>query len=284
MWLAVLARCHDAIKILESNEKRFQGPFRLRKVVKPQSTEEKYKSPLVKMSEPKIAFSEIPTKDNNKSAFSKQLNDLLQDIGLLNEAVELDDDPEPSLSSNVPKGTSPPPPPHISIRKDEPPFRNYTVNNRLQKMVQTDPLPKCADCEKRKKIVYKTNECQTGELMTYSISTQVSEDDFSHKLPKKQSLASLTPAQLLAQNAASSSSKRYIDSDDFDIYPSKTPFYRAGYDYSRGSDGFGNSRYTTSDRDREFRDENPNSAQYQGARGRGSSNNNFEVGHRYGYY
>lgn len=294
MWIAVLSRCHDAIKILESVEKKFQGPLQLRKTVKQPSTEDKYKSPLVRTAEAKISFTEIPTKDKSKTTFTSHLNNLLQEVGLLNEAVELDDDPEPVISSFLPKGTSPPPPPHISRQRhskryDEPPVRIHN-DNRLAKMVQTEPMPKCIDCEKRRKISYKTSGCQTGEMMTYSVSTQVTEDEFVARIPKNQSLASLTPAQLLAQNASSSSLKRYTDSDEFDIYPAKN-FNRGSFDYARAAESFNNSsgmmgtRYLPSDRDR-IRDDSlaPNSAQYLGARGRGPPGSSYDLGSRYSYY
>lgn len=256
--------------------------------MKQESVEEKYKSPLVKLSEAKIAFTEIPSKEKNKSAFTMHLNNLLRGIGLLNEVVEVDDDPEPIISSYVPKGTSPPPPPHISRQR---PNRNEETvrihnDNRLAKMVQTDPMPKCVDCEKRRKTLHKTTGSQTGELMTYSVSTQVTEDDFVSKMPKNQSLASLTPAQLLAQNAASSSSKRYAEPDDFDIYPSKAPFNRNNFDYARAAESYSSSsgtlnpRYLSQERDRE---EPPSSLMYSGARGRGGLNN-FDTGSRYSNY
>lgn len=289
----MLSRCHDAIKILETGEKKFQGRLHIRKTVRPLVTEDKNRSPLLKMSEVKIPFTEIPNKEKNKSAFSNYLNNLLQDIGLLNEVVDVDNDAEPIISSFVPKGTSPPPPPHISRQKQGQRFpeqsgRIYSEYH-LSKMVQTDAVPKCTDCEKRKKLIYKTTGCQTGELMTYSVSTQVTEDEFVSKIPKNQSLASLTPAQLLAQNASSASSKRYSDADEFDIYPSKNPYSRGGFDYARTTESFNNSgsmlntRYMPSDRDRD-ESMHPNNSQYQGARGRGPPNSNFDTGSRYGYY
>lgn len=287
MWIAVLSRCHDAIKILESHEKKFQGRFQLRRVSKPQpTTEEKYKSPLVKSAETKISFTEIPSKEKNKSAFTIHLNNLLRDIGLLNEVVEVIDDPEPIISSFVPRGTSPPPAPNISRQKqnqkryEEPPVRIYS-DKHLTKMVQTDPVPKCIDCEKRKKILHKTTSSQTGEMMTYSVSTQVTEDELVQKIPKNQSLAALTPAQLLAQNAGSSS-KRYNDNDDFDIYPSNVPFNRSGFDYARAAESFNSSsntlRFLPPDRERD-RDES-----HSGGRGRGPPNTGFDIGPRYSYY
>lgn len=281
----MLSRCHDAIKILESEEKKFQGPLKLRKSSKQQTSHEKFKSPLVKSAEARISFTEIPRKPDHKSAFTTHLNNLLQGVGLLDEVVELDDDPEPIISSYLPKGTSPPPPPHISRKRqprNEDNFARIHVDNRLSKMIQTEPLPKCADCEKRRKIVHKSEGCQTGELMTYSVSTQVTEDDFVTKIPKNQSLASLTPAQLLAQDAPSS--KRYND-DNFDSYSSKS-LYRGGtFDYARAAESYGssgsllNSRFLPPDRDR---NEPSNSLLFQGPRGRGPPNN-FDTGSRYNY-
>lgn len=268
LWIAVLSRCHDAIKILEADEKKFEGPLQLRKSSRVQSTEEKYKSPLLKLVEAKIAFTEIPSKEKNKTVFSDRLNKLLNNIGLLQDSVEIEDDNEcVIINSYVHTGTSPPHPPHLSRKtnkKDEP-YRVHN-DNYLAKMIQTDPV-KCDECEKRTKIGSKTVGCQTGELMTYSVSTQVADDDFGNKVHKNQSLAALTPAQLLAQNA--SSSKRYPEADDFDIYPSKTPFVRTGFDYPRTGERFPERSW--------------DDLQYQGMRGRGPPNYNFD-GNRYGYY
>lgn len=289
VWIAVLSRCHDAIKILESDEKKFHGRLQIRKTMVQESTEEKYKSPLVKLSEAKIAFTEIPSKEKNKSAFTMHLNNLLRGIGLLNEVVEVDDDPEPIISSHVPKSTSPPPPPHISRQRQKRNDENVRIHNenRLAKMVQTDPMPKCLDCEKRRKIINKTTGSQTGELMTYSVSTQVTEDDFVSRIPKNQSLAALTPAQLLAQTAASSvASKRYAEPDDFDIYPPKSQFNRNSFDYARAAESYNSSsgtlnpRFLPSERDRE---EQLSNSMFPGARGRGTLNN-FDSGSRYSSY
>lgn len=286
-WIAVLSRCHDAIKILEAGEKKFQGRLQIRKSIKPQSTVDKFKSPLVKASETKLSFTEIPSKENNKSAFSTHLNNLLQDIGLLNEAVDLDDDPEPIISSFVPKGTSPPPPPHITrqrhVKKKEESIYRIHDDTRLAKMVQTDPMPKCVECERRKKVAHKAVGLQTGDMMTYSVSTQVTEDELIGRIVKNQSLASLTPAQLLAQNASSSSSsKRFVDNDNFDIYPPKASSYnRNSYDYARAAESFSNSggnlgRFLPPDRERD--------EPHLGARGRGPPNTGFDLGPRYSYY
>lgn len=184
---------------------------------------DKNRSPLVKLSQVKIPFTEVPTKIQQKTEFTAYMNNLLSSIGLMDETV-IDLDGDQSSVNNLLRAASPPPPPQISNRGPreatfEPTQRKLVPH--LTIAVQTESF-KCNDCEARKKVVYKNVGTSCGDdNMTYSVSTQVTEDDFyssSNRIPKNQSLASLTPAQLLA---TSTSSRRYPEDD---TYMSKSLF------------------------------------------------------------
>ncbi|KAG5881267.1 hypothetical protein JTB14_003738 [Gonioctena quinquepunctata] len=243
--IKVISRCQDAIKILGNSEKKFTGPLVVRKSEKPKTLQEKFKSPLMKFLQLRIPFTDIPKKDQQRSAFTNYINYLLQTIGLMNEiVVEIDDQDAPS-STDAAKGqeeATPPPPPQISHNHVEVPTRrpNLKNSNQLSKFVQTDLL-KCHECDKRKNILYRSSGVQCGgEQVTYSVSTQVKEDDFYVKIPKNQSLASLTPAQLLAKSGSGSKYNRSVEVDDFDLLFSSNNS-RTGF--GRGSETYGMSRY-----------------------------------------
>lgn len=191
-----------------------------------------------------------------KNSFTKFINELLQKLGLLKDAVVSVDDDEPSdaLTANleVTSVFSPPPPPLIKpIKKSiknpitneitDVRYNNFIENNRLSKMVQTEVF-KCDNCEKRKKILFRSTAMQATDLpITFSVSTQVTEEDFQPRFPKTQSLAALTPAQLLAKsreslNAATRGNR--IDMDDFDIQ--STGYNRPNF--FRGSDSYSLNR------------------------------------------
>lgn len=214
----------------------------LLKGVKPKSTAEKYMSPLLKSSHVKLPFTEVPKSEQYRSEFNSYIDNLLANLGLVDDEVIVIDDAEPApQETKRPQDAPPPPPPNISSgRKNDPKpaFELY----KLSKFIQTD-APGCFDCDRRKKISFKTVGTQCGnDGVMFSVGTQVSGDDFYIRptLPTSQSLASLTPAQLLATSGMSKPSRNF-DDNDFDIpYHKKLPGRSAGYAY--GTDVFGGNR------------------------------------------
>lgn len=249
-WIPVITRCHDAIKILENGERKYSGRLVVHKTNKYKVNTGKYLSPLKSLPPVQFAFTNpIISEEEQKNTFTNFVNDLLQKLGLLKDTVVNVDDEEPDAPTrNVISNFSPPPPPLITpiknpVLRDVKPVRynNFVETNRLSKMVQTD-IFKCENCEKRKKILYRHASMQTtNPPVTFSVSTQVTEEEFQPRIPKTQSLAALTPAQLLAKsreslNAATRGAR--IDTDTFDIHP--TGYSRPNF--FRGPDNYGLSR------------------------------------------
>ncbi|XP_018570405.1 uncharacterized protein LOC108910321 [Anoplophora glabripennis] len=247
--IKVITRCHEAIKILESREKKYSGKLVVHKTNKYKVNTGKYLSPLKGSPPVQFPFTDPTISiEDQKNVFTNFVNDLLRKLGMLNDTVvDVDDEETPNVKATkeeAPSRFSPPPPPLITpikkpVSKD---IKNVRYNkivetNRLCKMVQTDVF-KCENCEKRKKILYRSTAMQTSNSsVTFSVSTQVTEEDFQPRIPKTQSLAALTPAQLLAKsreslNAASRGGR--IDIDNFDIHPTgfnRSNFFRAADNY-----------------------------------------------------
>lgn len=259
----------------------------------PKQDTDRYVSPLTKMSTLKIPFTEVPKKIQPKDSFTAFMNNLLSSVGLLDETViDLETNNEPSVTvNNISKSTSPPPAPLISNKHQKTEFESAPEKPKLQlftKMTQTE-IFKCADCEKRRKILYKTVGTFCGnDNMSYSVSTQVSDDDFHNKLPKNQSLAALTPAQLLAQT---SGTRRYPEDD---LYaPKSSSLSSTLSQMSSIKSGFSrisefipppSTRFLPPERDRDQREEPPygGSSQYSGVtRGRGSLMDDPRFGNYY---
>nr|CAH7768649.1 unnamed protein product [Callosobruchus chinensis] len=211
----VITRCQEAIRYLSRSENKFSGGLTVQKTQVAPSFD-KNSSPLKRMTQLKIPFTEIPTKEENTSAFSGCIDRLLKHLGLQSEVIEIDDKED--------RASSPPPPPPPSITRTDPVEQSARTN--------------CPDCEKRRKRVFKNTGTQySDDRMSYSVSTQVSEDDLNpNRIPKNQSIASLTPAQLLAKSNYGGGNK--MDKDEFDILPQRSEAFFRGPG-GRGRDGYG---------------------------------------------
>nr|CAI5818193.1 unnamed protein product [Callosobruchus analis] len=204
----------EAIKYLSRSENKFSGRLCIQKTQVVPSAD-KNSSPLKRMTQVKIPFTEPPTKAQNTSAFSGCIDRLLKHLGIQSETIEIDDKED--------RASSPPPPPPPSITKPAP--------------VEQSARSSCPDCERRKKKVFKNSGTQySDDRMTYSVSTQVSEDDLNpNRIPKNQSIASLTPAQLLGKSKYGASK---MDKDEFDILPQRSEGFLRGPS-GRGREGYG---------------------------------------------
>ncbi|CAG9835263.1 unnamed protein product [Diabrotica balteata] len=201
--IKVIRRCQDAIEYLEQRENKFSGPLLIQRKPKPNYNPEQFQSPLKKSVQLKIPFTEVPTPANQKNAFGEYIQKLLDQLGLTEEVIVIDDhisDGEASIKNK----SSPPPAPIVSPQKPKPvevTKSNSYVKNRLQKLIQTDPYV-CKSCDERKRKLVKSVGVQCPPTsFSFSVSTQVREEDFYDAIPKNQSLASLTPAQLLGRSS-----------------------------------------------------------------------------------
>ncbi|KAK9885540.1 hypothetical protein WA026_012291 [Henosepilachna vigintioctopunctata] len=233
----VLSRCQDILKEL-TGDKKFGGKLIVMNTNKKQAElQVKNISPLLRKQPVRFSFS-TPSKTAEKSTFQSNLNKALIKAGVISEVIDLDSDENPAL-----------PLPKIGKKKNAAfGSKNVesSVKNVLMKMCQTDPMT-CEDCEKRKGIQYRSIGIQCGESDRYNVGVQVCEMDLvSSKISKNQSLAYLTPAQLLGRGEATStkvdpfsnhygqSSKPYRDYGDWPrSYPESD---------ERGMD-YGNSQY-----------------------------------------
>ncbi|VEN40412.1 unnamed protein product [Callosobruchus maculatus] len=211
----VITRCQEAIKYLSRAENKFSGRLYIQKT-QAVPNPDKNSSPLKRMTQVKIPFTELPTKAESTNTFSGCIDRLLKHLGLQSEAIEIDDKED--------RASSPPPPPPPSITKAAP--------------VQQSARSNCPDCEKRRRKTFKNSGTQySDDHMSYSVSTQVSEDDLNpNRIPKNQSIASLTPAQLLGKAKFGSGSK--MDMDEFDILPQRSEGFMRGPG-GRSREGYG---------------------------------------------
>ncbi|XP_050504088.1 serine/arginine repetitive matrix protein 2-like [Diabrotica virgifera virgifera] len=222
--IKVIRRCQDAIEYLEQSEKKFSGPLLIQRKAKSSSNPQQFQSPLVKSYQLKVPFTEIPTPAQQKIAFSEYIQKLMDQVGLTEEVIVIDDHSFSDDETSTQNKSSPPPAPMVSPHKTHPveitKSNNY-VKNRLQKLVQTEPST-CKSCDERKKRLVKSVGVQTvsSASFSFSISTQVREEDFYDAIPRNQSLASLTPAQLLGR-----SSGRGPELDNIPPRPAGYPYF-----------------------------------------------------------
>ncbi|XP_056645962.1 uncharacterized protein LOC130451156 [Diorhabda sublineata] len=224
----VIIRCQQAITYLENNKKRFTGPLILRKDDNiSNSQQEKFKSPLLKSWDLKLPFTEIPNTTEHKIKLSAYIDTLLRNQGLLNEVIVIDDELE--LNSEFSESSSvPPSAPIISLDNDN---TRKSARDGENISEQTDTT-RCLVCEKRSKIVTKSIGVQCGNNLKFSIGTQVREEAFAPTIPKIQSLASLTPAQLLAGSVVGPSKIHDVDDYNKNFRKKSRPFDYANHTIS----------------------------------------------------
>ncbi|XP_019870505.2 serine/arginine repetitive matrix protein 2 isoform X2 [Aethina tumida] len=177
----VISMCHDAIKFLD-NGKKYIGRLSVKptKEQPPVPVSIKNKSPLLRSSRIRFPFTKPPANVPPGKEFSSSMERLLQCVGLSTRAVALEPVPQE--------------------KKEEAAVARKSIDNArnvLPKMVQTDPY-RCENCEIRKRKSFNAISVQCGEpvIKMVSVETQVCEEDL---MPKKKSLAALTPAQLLGK-------------------------------------------------------------------------------------
>ncbi|CAH0561050.1 unnamed protein product [Brassicogethes aeneus] len=175
--IKVISRCQDAVKFLDV-EKKYSGKLAAKSSLIAEVPTAKYKSPLLRNHKNSIPFTTPPKKIPPGQEFSAYLERLLAASGFKTTAEE---EVAPSKEAD-----------------EESPSANAVKRMRdgqLSKMIQTEPAP-CKKCELHKRKTFATVGVQCGESQTGDAETQVTEDDL---LPKKRSLAGLTPAQLLGK-------------------------------------------------------------------------------------
>lgn len=176
-WLLVIQRCQDAIKLL--TERRSAGPLIVHKMNAHRPPQDKTTSPLLRSPPVRLSFTTPGAPNETDTNFKRCCEILLYKVGI-----------EKDLSINEDPLEVPP--------KAIEPVRSRTFGTQTDK-----EMIRCNECLRRKGILYAQAGVQTGKEMgaNFSVSTQVTEGDFYSMIPKTQSLASLTPAQLLGKSA-----------------------------------------------------------------------------------
>ncbi|XP_045478966.1 stress response protein NST1-like isoform X2 [Harmonia axyridis] len=181
----VLSRCQDFLKEL-TGDKKSNGKLKVTKTNHLPNKLEQNASPLLRQKPLKFSFN-TPLSDNN---YQDILNRALIKTGVVTTVIDLVDDDQETGS------------PISAVAKKKVPFDLTTEPSKSMsmKMCQTDPV-KCEDCEKRKEIQYRSIGTQCGESERYNVGVQVVEEDIiNSRIPKNQSLAHMTPAQLLGRS------------------------------------------------------------------------------------
>lgn len=186
------------------------GCFFPKKIIKgtEKPVDVKYLSPLRKIPVVRFCFTTLPKANEERTSLEKTLNKLLLGVGLA-ETSSL------STSKALPKPSSSETPGKTVIIQSSKKKYDPILGTKFQmKMCQTDPV-KCHICEIRnaRKFIDVGVQC---ENVLVDSGTQMTEDDIQYltiKMPikgilKNQSLAYLTPAQLLANTNSSEVSKR----------------------------------------------------------------------------
>lgn len=183
-WLAVIQRCQHAIKVL--NEQKFSGPLVVYKTASQGNLQDVTVSPLLKKPIGQLPFT-TPGMEVFPMDFKECCTLLLTNVGVTRRA---------SVSEQVALKEPPRTPSVPSASFFNPP--SLAINSLG---TQTDrDFSSCRECLRRLSTLLVSNGVQTGGAeLTFSVSTQVSESDFYSMIPKTQSLASLTPAQLLGK-------------------------------------------------------------------------------------
>ncbi|KAB0804395.1 hypothetical protein PPYR_01365 [Photinus pyralis] len=228
--IKVISLCQDAIKIL-GNELQLSGRFFLKKAQKEQEKpqEGKLMSPLRRIPIVRFSFTTPSKSGEEKSTMQSTISKLLMSVGVVETLPHVT--PTPSPSRVVPEPTR--------QTVNSPTFKSNhdiigptTKSAVLNKMCQTDL--KCQVCEVRKSRTFVNKEVQC-ELNSVSVGTQIAEDDLLRmgvRVPapdnlKNQSLAHLTPAQLMRNTLSGEDHSRLSDTS-----PEK-PTYRPNNEFNR---------------------------------------------------
>lgn len=206
--IKVIQRCQDAIKIL--SERRFTGPLVVHKTDLYQSSKDMTMSPLLRKPIIQFPFTTPGLKKSSELDFAKCCETLLHRIGIEKNLSSFKEPEKPKVL--IPPKEVPKLPKVSKVEKAPPvyvPQSTYSDISIPVKAItktlstQTDKeLSSCKECLRRKGILYANCGVQAGSpALTFSVSTQVTEADFYSMIPRTQSLASLTPAQLLGKQS-----------------------------------------------------------------------------------
>ncbi|XP_066145412.1 muscle M-line assembly protein unc-89-like [Euwallacea fornicatus] len=194
----VIQRCQDAVKIL--NERRFSGPLVVQKSSSYACSTDMTMSPLLRKPLVQLPFTTPGIKTSGDVDFKKCCEFLLYRIGIEKRLVKCEDTAQIPLRETPKKDVNSLPKSHGKLFLDP----SVAIKSSSKSFsTQTDKeLSRCQECLKRKNVLYSNCAVQAGEvLLKFSVSTQVTEADFYSMIPKTQSLASLTPAQLLGKQS-----------------------------------------------------------------------------------
>ncbi|XP_044255615.1 uncharacterized protein LOC123005749 [Tribolium madens] len=189
--IKVISRCQDAIKLM-SDDRKFTG----RLLVKSSSLEQKnkndvkYQSPLRRIPVVRFQFT-TPSKTTEEiDSFTIAIDKILKSVGIMKESINLVDE-----TIAVPKSLN-------SSFADEETTAALTLKAT---MLGAKKEVACEECKKRKQktFVEVGSQCADNKE-TCTVGIQVIEEELTPtKLVKNESIAFLTPAQLLGKNKES---------------------------------------------------------------------------------
>ncbi|XP_030763714.1 serine/arginine repetitive matrix protein 1-like [Sitophilus oryzae] len=226
--IRAIQRCQEAVKIL--SEKRFSGPLLITKTdtYKPPIDDQRV-SPLLRRPVVLFPFTTAGPKRKPEFEVKHRCKSLLERLGAKNTTSNLIVVQSDRKAPAAPKITEVPKKEFVqfkhkleSYNKPAPP-KIPVITKSFS--TQTDrELSICRECFHRKGILYANCGVQTGNpVITFSVGTQVYESDFYSMIPKTQSLASLTPAQLLGKQLMTGDNARNKNLDVFGLHQGNRP-------------------------------------------------------------
>lgn len=166
-----------------TDERKFSGRLQVKPSIesKVNKSDVKFQSPLRRIPVVRFQFTTPPKIADEIDCFGVALDRILKKIGIISETVNLDDSFDDGGVSN-------------SVKE---PIKSQLSG--LKRTMNVETTMSCEECKKRKLKVFTDvgSQCVEANEMV-SIATQVNEDELmAFKVTKNESLALLTPAQLL---------------------------------------------------------------------------------------
>ncbi|KAF7269466.1 hypothetical protein GWI33_017517 [Rhynchophorus ferrugineus] len=177
----VMRRCQAAIRMLSE---RPAAELSVHKSEEYRRLADEKTSPLVRRLGVRFPFT-TPTEKNEQDArFAVLCRNLLRRV-------------DAEVEAETAAGT-----PAVPVSDYDDAFLDRPRMSTCEAGAQTDlSLMTCGECKRRGKILLADSTTQTSYPGHFSVGTNVTEADFYATIPKTQSLASLTPAQLLGKLA-----------------------------------------------------------------------------------
>lgn len=231
MVLTVISRCQDAIRAM-SDDRKFSG----RLIVKQSAelkikSDIKYQSPLRRIPIVRFNFTTPPKVTDEVDGFALALDRILRSVGIVKESINLDESVE-SLTKSANNS-------HVDEDTASLTWKAALLGSKKPE------VSSCEECKKRKQktFVEVGSQCADNKE-TCSIGIQVNDEDLIPAKKKNESIALLTPAQLLGKIKEKESEKETIPEQGPEKKKVGTPFTspeKRRPPPTRGRGGFRNS-------------------------------------------